>query len=215
MISEARLQAQPRWLFWGQSTRLLPRIAAICLLLAATAWLAFGLWSAMQQSERIGELQKSISSIDQSMRIKAPYASSGNFSAVSSKASFTNPASLSREGSLEQRRQINGVIRQLNTPWHHLFEQLESNTPKDMSLISIEPDAKRGSIRLQAEARTLDTLLTYAARLQFQGVLGALTYSKHETNEQDPNKPIRLSVEYGLQALPAAPASSPRQGGQK
>jgi Tfp pilus assembly protein PilN len=95
----------------------------------------------------------------------------------------------------EQRRGLNAVIRQLNTPWQDLFDQLERSTPPDVALISIEPDARRGSIRLQAEAKTLETLLNYAAQLQQRGVLGRLTYSKHETNEQDNNKPLRLSVD--------------------
>lgn len=98
----------------------------------------------------------------------------------------------------EMRRNLNTIIRQLNTPWQDLFDQLESLTPEGIALISIEPDASRKSIKLQAEAKTLDALLAYAAGLEQQGVFGRLTYSKYETNEKDANKPTRLSFELEL-----------------
>lgn len=98
----------------------------------------------------------------------------------------------------DQRRGLNSVIRQLNTPWQDLFDQLEKTTPADVALISIEPDAKRSTLRFVAEAKRLETLLTYASALQQQGVFGRLTYSKHETNDQDSNKPVRLSFELDM-----------------
>ena len=121
----------------------------------------------------------------------------------------TDAASATQELSKEQRQQVNRVIHQLNTPWQDLFQQLERGTPNNVALISIEPDAGRASVKLQAEAKNLDVLLAYAASLQSQQVLGALTYSKHETNDQDPNKPVRLSFEMGLR-MPARlmPSSS-------
>jgi Tfp pilus assembly protein PilN len=217
MISSARLQAEPRWHFWGQSTHVLPRFLAACLLSITIAWLASGLWQTKQKSERIVAQQQTIARLDQSISTKVTRTSAVPASTASGQSSTTstNTLSSSLDGSPEQRRQINSVIRQLNTPWDQLFDQLESSTPRDVSLISIEPDAKRGSVRLQAEARALDTLLTYAARLQNQGVLGSLTYSKHETNEQDPNKPIRLSVEYSLLAALKAPGTLSATGGKK
>ena len=100
----------------------------------------------------------------------------------------------------DQKRIVNGAINQLNVPWHDLFVQLDRFTPKDVGLLSVEPDGPRGVIKIQAEAKSLDALLAYASGLQFQNVLGQLTYSKHETNEQDPNKPIRLAFELALRA---------------
>lgn len=119
---------------------------------------------------------------------------------------FSKPASKSQDRksasdlatTQEQRRGLNAVIRKLNTPWQDLFDQLEKSTPKDVALLSIEPDAARASIRLSAEAKQLETLLTFASELQNHGVLGRLTYSKHETNDQDSNKPVRLSFELNM-----------------
>lgn len=99
-----------------------------------------------------------------------------------------------------QIRGYNNVIRQLNLPWKNLFEDLESMTPMDVALISIEPDGARSTVKLVAEAKSLTTLLNYSSRLQQNGIFGRITYSKHETNEQDSNKPIRLSFELELRS---------------
>ena len=97
-----------------------------------------------------------------------------------------------------QVRGYNSVIRQLNVPWKNLFEDLEAMTPMDVALISIEPDGSRSTVKLVAEAKSLATLLSYSSKLQQNGIFGRIAYSKHETNEQDANKPIRLSFELEL-----------------
>ncbi len=110
-----------------------------------------------------------------------------------------------------QLRGYNAVIRQINIPWQDIFEDLERATPADVALISIEPDGQRASVKLQAEAKTLATLLSYADSLQQRGVLGRITYSKHETNEQDKNKPVRLSLELALLPPPKLATLQTRQ----
>lgn len=100
--------------------------------------------------------------------------------------------------SKENVKALNGVIKQLNVPWQDIFRELEKTIPPHIALLSIEPDAQRGLIRLQAEAESIDSLLQYASTLQNHRIFGHLNYSKHETNEQDPNKPARLTFELGL-----------------
>jgi Tfp pilus assembly protein PilN len=205
------LQSSPSIRFLGQGPVWL-RFLGIALLLTAGAWAGHGLWQAWQQQLQINDQQASIARVEAALAAPA----SRPPTKVSTRTLRDNSSLLdSAAWPPEQRGQVNGVIRQLNTPWHDLFKQLESSTPKDVALISVEPDARRGSLRLQAEAKTLDSLLVYADRLQNQGVLGQLTYSKHETNDQDPNQPIRLSVEYTLQAPPRLQNSVKPRGGSK
>ena len=102
----------------------------------------------------------------------------------------------------DKKRNLNAVVRQLNIPWYDIFQQLEQSTPQDVALLSIEPDGQRAMIKIQAESKSLDSLLAYASALQQQGIFGRLSYSKHETNDQDPNKPIRLIFELELKAPP-------------
>lgn len=195
------LTSRPRWTFWGQNQKSWMTMAGTALLLLFIVWLGSGLQRAWSQQQTLRDVRQSI--VEAQTRLNKPAIAS----ATSTSPDAAKPRSKSRdtlqsspqELTSEQRRQLSSVIRQLNTPWQDVFEQIEADTPKDIALISIEPDAKRAVLRLQAEATTLETLLSYAARVQYQGVLGLLTYSKHETNEQDPNKPIRLTVEYSLQ----------------
>lgn len=98
----------------------------------------------------------------------------------------------------QQRRAWNQVLGQLNTPWASLLNALEAATPEDVALVSIEPDAKQGSVRLQAEAKTLDTLLAYAQVLKGAEPFSEVAPLKHETNEQDPNRPMRLTLDIRL-----------------
>jgi hypothetical protein len=95
------------------------------------------------------------------------------------------------------------VARQLNTPWAALLDALETGTPDDVALVSIEPDARVGSVRLHVEAKTLDTLLAYAKDLGTLPLFESVSLVKHETNEQDSNKPVRLRLDLRLHAPPA------------
>ena len=92
----------------------------------------------------------------------------------------------------------NQLVRQLNTPWSALLDALEAATPEDVALVSIEPDGRQGSIRLQVEARTLDGLLAYAGTLKSIERFDQVTLVKHETNDQDATRPLRLSLDIRL-----------------
>lgn len=98
----------------------------------------------------------------------------------------------------QQTQAWNQLLRQLNTPWSAILDTLETATPQTVALVSIEPDARQASLRLQAEARTLETLLAYAGALNHQGPFGEVRLIKHETQDQDPNQPVRLSMDIRL-----------------
>jgi hypothetical protein len=67
--------------------------------------------------------------------------------------------------------------------------------------VAIEPDPQHGSIRLQVEAKTLDTLLGYAQALKATAPFQEVVLLKHETNEQDATRPVRLSVDARLKGV--------------
>jgi hypothetical protein len=97
--------------------------------------------------------------------------------------------------SAQQRAEWVQLTRQLNTPWSALLDALEAATPQDVALVSIEPDARQGIVRLQAEAKTLQTLLDYGQVLRTSGPFEDLILRKHDTNDQDGTRPIRLTLE--------------------
>lgn len=98
----------------------------------------------------------------------------------------------------EQRRAWNQLVAELNAPWAAVLGGLEAATPEDVALVSIEPDARRASVRVQAEAKTLDALLAYAQALRGAEPFGEVGVLKHETNEQDPNHPVRVTLQLWL-----------------
>lgn len=99
-----------------------------------------------------------------------------------------------------QNQAWNQVARQLNTPWTALLDTLEAATPEEIALVTIEPDGRNGSIRLQVEAKTLDGLLAYAGTLKAIERFEQVTLLKHETNDQDATKPLRLSLDIRLKS---------------
>jgi hypothetical protein len=99
-----------------------------------------------------------------------------------------------------QRTAWNQLVRQLNMPWSSLLDTLETASPDDIAVVSIEPDGAQGSVRLQVEAKTLDSLLAYAGTLKSIDLFDSVTLIKHETNDQESTKPLRLSLDIRLKS---------------
>lgn len=110
------------------------------------------------------------------------------------------PASALTTLTSAQRTAWAQIARQLNTPWSALLDALEASLPDDVALVAIEPDASQGSVRLQVEAKSLDPLLAYAGQLRLIPLFDDVNLVKHETNEQDSNRPLRLSLNIRLRA---------------
>lgn len=187
-------QSVPRVTLMGASCGLGQRMLALALVLMLAISLGWLGMESLKATQRRGALERQLAEL--AANSAAPRPATASPKAVAFKASsITLGKTLAVDLHDDTRRHINAVVRQLNTPWQDLFNQLERITPAEVALLSIEPDAHSSTIKLQAEAKTLDTLLLYAAGLEQQGLFGRLTYSKHETNDQDTNKPIRLSFE--------------------
>lgn len=179
-----QFESPPRYWFFGIKQGFWTKIllACACLLIAAGLLLA-----ALQAIRNQRELHMLLSQQEVMQQKIVNYSTKQKGEAVQS-----------LQLTATQVRAYSAAIRQLNMPWQHIFSDLERFTPQDVALIHIESDAQRATIKLQAEAKTLTSLLTYATNLQQQGIFGHITYSKHETNEQDANKPVRLSFELEL-----------------
>lgn len=94
-----------------------------------------------------------------------------------------------------QAAAVNGAIAQLNLPWQQLLDAVEGATPKTIALVSLEPDAKKSTVKGMAEAKTSDDMIAYIERLKQQPFFSAVILTRHEVNEQDPNKPLRFQYE--------------------
>lgn len=90
---------------------------------------------------------------------------------------------------------VNSAVHQLNVPWGDILDALEQATPQHVALLGIEPDSSRQLIRITGEAKTTDTMLAYLDRLNRSTFFVAASLTQHATNEQDPQKPLRFTVE--------------------
>jgi Tfp pilus assembly protein PilN len=72
---------------------------------------------------------------------------------------------------------------------------VQGATPTSVALLALEPDAKRRVLRITAEARSSDDMLAYVERLQDEDWFSGVALTRHEINEQDPNRPIRFQLD--------------------
>lgn len=160
--------------------------AALFVMVAALAWGAAVAWQAWSADDELAHARASLVAVQRQKGQRIDRA-----------AGSANP-----QLTAQQHQAWGQVARQLNTPWASLLDTLEAGTPDNVALVSIEPDARVGSVRLQVEAKTLDTLLAYARELGSLPLFESVSLIKHETNEQDGNRPMRLSLDLRLKAAP-------------
>jgi hypothetical protein len=98
-----------------------------------------------------------------------------------------------REQALEVQH-ANQVLRQLSLPWDTLFKAVESSGGKDIALLSMEPDLRKGTVTISAEAKNFDAMLEYVRQLGKRDAFDSLLLQNHQVQQTDPQKPIRFSL---------------------
>ena len=89
----------------------------------------------------------------------------------------------------------NDVLLQLNLPWDKLFKAVESSTSDGIALLGIEPDSKKGQVKISGEAKNFTALLGYIRTLQASDALADVYLLNHQIQEQDPEKPIHFTLD--------------------
>ena len=90
---------------------------------------------------------------------------------------------------------VNATVRQLNLPWRALHDAIQAATPATVALLALEPDAKKSSVRITAEAKSSDEMIAYVEQLRAVDWFSGVLLTRHEINEQDPNRPIRFQID--------------------
>lgn len=94
-----------------------------------------------------------------------------------------------------QAAAVNAAVLQLNLPWRALHDAVQAGTPASVALLALEPDARRHSVRITAEAKSSDDMIAYVGQLRKQEWFSSVVLARHEINEQDPNRPIRFQLD--------------------
>ncbi|MCU6498898.1 PilN domain-containing protein [Rugamonas sp. A1-17] len=90
---------------------------------------------------------------------------------------------------------VNGAIMQLNLPWRDLQDAVAAATPRSVALVAMEPDPRKQALKITAETKTSDDMVAYVAELKQQELFTGVVLTRHEINEQDPNRPLRFQLE--------------------
>lgn len=107
----------------------------------------------------------------------------------------THPTKQTLAISAEKIPAINLAISKLNLPWRDLFDSIEQATPKNIALISLEPDGIKKTLVIIAEATNAHSMLNYLENLNKQPLFTQVILVKHEINKQDSNSPYRFQLE--------------------
>lgn len=94
-----------------------------------------------------------------------------------------------------QAAAVNAAVMQLNLPWRALHDAIGSATPASIAMLALEPDARKRSMKITAEAKSSDAMIAYVEELKKQELFSDVVLTRHEINEQDPNRPIRFQIE--------------------
>ncbi|BAN50725.1 hypothetical protein [Metapseudomonas resinovorans] len=86
------------------------------------------------------------------------------------------------------------VTAQMNLPWDGLFATLEGQSRKDVALLSLTPDARKGQLRITAEARNLPAMLAFHRELEASDALSDVSLLNHEIVAEQAERPIRFNL---------------------
>jgi Tfp pilus assembly protein PilN len=95
----------------------------------------------------------------------------------------------------EQAVAVNAAIRQLNLPWRDVLDAIEQGTPPGIELLTLEPDAKRAVVKIEAETQNSDAMLDYVDQLKQQSFLSGVFLTKHAVDEKDGRHTLRFELE--------------------
>ena len=86
------------------------------------------------------------------------------------------------------------VSQQLRRPWERLFAMLEAMPRDDIALLTLTPDARKGQVRISAEARNLEAMLDFHRRLEASDELSDVSLLSHEIVANVPEHPVQFNL---------------------
>ena len=95
----------------------------------------------------------------------------------------------------DEAKQIDQVLRQLETPWSELFDAIESASGREIALLALQPDTQQRLLRIVAESRSQQDMLDYVKRLGASAALSHVHLVNHQIQIQDPSRPLRFTVQ--------------------
>ena len=108
-----------------------------------------------------------------------------------------NKVSLSPAETREQAQnlaEMRKVSQQLRRPWERLFAMLEAMPRDNIALLTLTPDARKGQVRISAEARNLEAMLDFHRSLEASDELSDVSLLSHEIVANVPEHPVQFNL---------------------
>lgn len=87
------------------------------------------------------------------------------------------------------------ILPRLQTPWHALLAELENAAELPVAVLGIDAEARGRSLRLAAEARTMDDVLAFVERLRQSRRLDEVYLLGHEERQVGAATVIAFTVQ--------------------
>jgi hypothetical protein len=97
-------------------------------------------------------------------------------------------------------RQARELMLRLQLPWHELFGSIEGARKSDVALLSIESQHEKRRVKIYAEAKDVEAMVSYLAYLRRRPALSEVYLESHEVQLKDQQRPVRfvLSADWGV-----------------
>ena len=99
-----------------------------------------------------------------------------------------------RTASVEEIALARETVQRLSTPWTRLFSALEKAATDNVTLLSIEPDPKAGTVLISGDSKDYLAALTYVLNLSRAGLLDRVQLVRHEVKKDEPQKPVAFAI---------------------
>ena len=94
----------------------------------------------------------------------------------------------------EQVKKANAVLELMNVPWGELFAAIESAETGDVALLAVQPDARKRSVLIGGDARSLSAVFAYMERLERSKRLRGVVLLSHEVKSKEPGQPVAFTL---------------------
>lgn len=84
------------------------------------------------------------------------------------------------------------IVQELTLPWGRLFQAIESVGGKDVTLLTLEPNPEKKTVKIGGEAKNMMALLNYLRQLQDCDAFSSVYLQSHQVQRQDIQKPVRF-----------------------
>lgn len=138
------------------------------------AWLGFALLFAGALAtviavERYGGLEDERARLEAGLRERSR-----------AKPSVRGPAGATQEATQRRNEAGRSVVRALGRPWEALFRDIEGAASEGIALLALEPDPRRGEVRVAGEAREPQALYAYIDALERTASMAQVRLTQHE-----------------------------------